>query len=331
MSIPRKADSEKIREHIKKLKGEPWLGTAREWWPDFLFRFDNIDSAAKILNTGKLLCRRAAQATGVMGIDCASPGVIAYTADKWKQYVRLYFRPRTPTQYDSEGFRMRDRYELGAHCPVPVVMLFDASEILTRANTEFSNGNLAAANAATANHAAFLERIPFQMVYHEGSFQPSDKATIIFHRNAEVIVPDELDLSPLRFVGCRTQAEYETLLDLLGAEARKRWSAKIGLGVKASLHYRFWTFVEQVELTRERIRFQFNPSSKTPGPFRAYVNIREHETGDAYGWSQESFLANSTLELDVRVLRHPEAYTVRLELDGQLAYSNRFEEQYIPF
>jgi hypothetical protein len=330
VSIPRKADSKKIQEHIKKLKEQSWLGKARAWWPDFLFRFDNIDSAAKILNTGRLLSRRAAQAAGVMGIDCAAAGVIASTADKWKQYVRLYFRPRTPTQFDSEGFRTRERYVLGAHCPVPVVMLFDASEILTRANTEFSNGNLAA-NAATANDAAFLQSIPFNMVYHDSWFEPSEKATIIFHRNAEVIVPDELDLSPLRFVGCRTQAEYETLLHLLGPEARKKWSVKIGLGVKASLHYRRWTFVEQVELTRGKIRFQFNPSSETPGPFRAYVEIREDETGDEYCWSQDLFLASSTLELEIRVLKHPEAYTVRLELDGQLAYSNHFEVEDIPF
>lgn len=330
MTIPRKTDSEKIREHIKRLKGEPWLRAAREWWPDFLFRFDNIDAAARILNSGKLLCRRAAQTAGVMGLDCASPAVIASTSDKWKHYVRLYFRPRTPTQYDSEGFRTSDKYELGAHCPVPVVMLFDAAEILTRASTEFSEGNLAA-NAATGDDAKFFGGIPFEKVYHDTWFEPSQKAPIIFHRHAEVILPNELDLNPLRFVGCRTQAEWETLMYLLEPEARKKWSAKIGPGAKANLHYKRWTFVEQVELSRNKIRFQFNPSSATPGPFRACVEIREDVTGKVYRWNQDQFYAKSNLELSTGPLTHPDGYTIRLELDGQLAYANHYEQIEIPF
>ena len=268
-------------------------------------------------------------ALGVMGVDCASPEVIQATAEKWKQYVRLYFRPRTPTQYHSEGFRTSDRLELGAHCPVPVVMLFDSLEILTREDTQFSEGNLAA-NARTGKDAAFLRRIPFEMVYHDSWFEPSEKKDIIFHRHAEVIIPNELELSPLRFVACRTQAEYETLLHLLEPEAREKWSGHIGLGMKANLHYRRWTFIEEVELTREKIRFQFNPSSKTPGPFRANVQISEDATGGKYAWRSDAYMGNSTLEINLRGLRHPEAYRVRLELDGNLAYANRYQDEQIP-
>jgi hypothetical protein len=206
-----------------------------------------------------------------------------------------------------------------------VVFLFDATEILTRADTEFSDGNLAA-NAATGTDARFLERIPFERVYHDSWFEASEKATIIFHRHAEVIIPNELDLSAVRFVGCRTQAEYETLLHLLDPPARKKWGAKIGLGAKASLHYRRWTFVEQAELTGNRIRFRFNPSSATPGPFRALVRIREDAAGNEYIWSSDEFLANSVLELSLQTLRRPEEYTVRLELNGQLAYMNHYQE-----
>jgi len=330
VNIARKADSKRILDHVKKLKQEPWLGKARAWWPDFLFRFDNIDSAARILNTGKLLCRKVAQAAGLMGIDCASPAVISSTSDRWKEYARLYFRPRTPTQYDSEGFRTSDEFVLGAHCPAPVVMLFDAAEILTRADAEFSDGNLAA-SAATGDDARFLENIPFDRVYHDSWFDPSEKATIIFHRHAEVIIPNELDLSALRFIGCRTQAEYETLLYLLQSSEREKWSAKIGLGVKANLHYRRWTFVEQVELSQSKIRFQFNPSTATPGPYRAFVEIREDATGDVYSWNDASLLANSNLEVGIGPLKHPEAYTVRLEFDGKLAYANHHEEADKPF
>jgi hypothetical protein len=329
VSIARKADSKKIQEHINGLKEQLRLGEARSWWPRFLFRFDDIAAAAKILNEGRLLCRNSAKALGVMGVDCASPEVIKATAEKWKQYVRLYFRPRTPTQYHSEGFRPSDRRELGSHCPVPVVMLFDALDILTREDTQFSDGNLAARKARTGGDAAFLRRIPFKDVYHEGPFDASEKADIIFHRHAEVIVPNELELSPLRYIGCRTQAEYETLLHLLDPEARRAWSVK--MGAKANLHYRFWTFVEEVELTRERIRFQFNPSSRTPGPFRASLQIQEDATGGKYAWKSDGYIAKSTLGINLRGLSHPESYKARLELDGNLAYANHYQDEEIPF
>lgn len=328
MSITRKVDSKKIQEHMNGLKKQLRLGEARSWWPRFLFRFDDISSTAKILNEGRLLCRNSAKALGVMGIDCASPEVIQATGEKWKQYVRLYFRPRTPTQYQSEGFRPSDRLELGAHCPVPVVMLFDASDILTREGTQFSDGNLAAKAARTGSDATFLRRIPFKVVYHDERFDASEKADIILRRHAEVIVPNELDLSSLRYIGCRTQAEYETLLYLLEGKARKEWSVK--MGTKANLHIRHWTFVEEVELTRKKIRFQFNPSTKAAGPFHANVEIREDATGKEYYWENVEYIANSSLELSIRDLSHPEAYTVRLELDGKLAYANRYDEE-IPF
>lgn len=330
MTIPRKPDTEKIKQHIQNLKQQSWLGQARVWWPDFLFRFDNIDAAARILNSGKLLSRRAALADGVMTTDSASPDVIASTASKWKEYVRLYFRPRTPTQFDSEGFRPADQYVLRAHCPVPVVMLFDAPDILTRRETVLSNGNLAA-NALTGNDVTFLQNISFEKVYHDSWLTEEEKRTVIFHRHAEVIVPDELDLSALRFVGCRTQAEYESLLHLLEPDARDKWSPKIGLGTRANLHFRRWTFVEQADLDSKRIRFEFNPSSTTPGPFLARVVIQEDTTGDEYSWEGKSYLANSRLELSLRSLKHPESYTVRLTLNGYLAYTNHYEEYNIPF
>jgi ssDNA thymidine ADP-ribosyltransferase, DarT len=166
VNAPRKKDSNKIKEHIARLKGQPWLGPARSRWPDYLFRFDDITSVAKILNKGTLLSRERAIADGLMGMDCASPDVIAHTADKWKRYVRLYFRPRTPMQYNIEGIRPKDRFVQGAHCPVPVVMLFDSVEILTRADTQFSKGNLAA-GAAVGDDARFFAGIPFKEVYHD--------------------------------------------------------------------------------------------------------------------------------------------------------------------
>ncbi len=329
MTIPRKSDSLEVVAHIRSLKAELWLGRARAWWPDCLFRFDHIEAAAKILNSGKLLSRAAAREAGVMWPDCASPSVIACTDEHWQGYTRLYFKPKSPTQFDSEGFRPADMYHLGACCPVPIVLLFDAEDVLTRASTRFTDGNLAR-NPEVGDDASFLRRIPFKLVYHDTWFQPSERDKIIFHRHAEVIVPNELDLLPLRFVGSRTQAEYETLLNLLQPAIQRRWSGRIGLGTAWNLHYRRWTFVEQVDLGPEAIVFKFNPSSETTGPFVARVDITEDATGQRHYWESRDFEANSNLELKLASLSEPKAYTVRFTLDDALAYAGRFQKSNKP-
>lgn len=125
-----KPDAELIVQHLKEL--EKSLGKSRSWWPRFLFHFTNIDNAVKILESGSLMCRSLLEKSGEMETDNASPEIIERTDDKWKEYVRLYFRPRTPTQFRNEGFRPEGQRTLNAHCPVPVYFLFDARKMLAR-------------------------------------------------------------------------------------------------------------------------------------------------------------------------------------------------------
>lgn len=138
-----KPDSRRIKTCLSNLKKADWLGTARRWWPDFLFHVTDIQNAVSVLRMAALLSRHEAENLDVMTTDNASPGVIARTDEKWRDYVRLYFRPRTPTQYRNEGIRPTNRIELNAHCPVPIFFLFDSFSILSRDDSRFSYGNLA--------------------------------------------------------------------------------------------------------------------------------------------------------------------------------------------
>ncbi|HVU49196.1 MAG TPA: DarT ssDNA thymidine ADP-ribosyltransferase family protein [Polyangia bacterium] len=323
MSPVKKADAAQILDHLAALKTAPWLGPARAWWPDCLFRVDGMEATARILNSGALLSRATATAEGVLLSDAASPQVIAATSERWKNYVRLYFRPRTPTQFHSEGFRRTDEYGLGARCPAPVVMVFDSRQILVRSDALFSDGNLAA-NASTGGDAAFLRGIPFERVYHDSWFEQADRKTIVFNRHAEVIIPDRMSLDALRFIGCRSQAEYETLIFLLDITARKNWSNKIGLSVKANLHNRHWSFVEQAVLEAHQVKFRFNPSTKTPGPFNIRMDVIEH-AGKRHYWESASYLANSELSVRLGSMSEPGPYTATLRIEGDLAYASRYQ------
>lgn len=74
-----KPSADVIRSHIKALKSSSWLGESRKWWPDFLFHFTDIQNATKILELGKLVCRKTFEETGLMVTDNASPNVISQT------------------------------------------------------------------------------------------------------------------------------------------------------------------------------------------------------------------------------------------------------------
>jgi hypothetical protein len=216
MRLNEKQDAKEIRAHINTLKQSKWLGSARNWWPNYLFHFTDIQNVVGILARGELLSRAEAKASGQLVTNGASPEVIDQTEDRWKDYVRLYFRPRTPTQFRNEGFRpVGQRGELGAHCSVPIYLFFDSASVLCRQDTLFSEGNLAAEGVQTYRDAASFKQIPFELVYHDTAFGSQDRGTIVFHRNAEVVVPKRLDLSSLQFIWCRSQAEYDTLIYLL--------------------------------------------------------------------------------------------------------------------
>jgi len=188
--MTQKPDAIRIQAHIDQLKEAAWLGTARAWWPDYVFHFTDINNVPKILRAGYLLSRERALQINPDFIDSGSRSVLQKTAEQWKQYVRFYFRPKTPTLYRNEGIRPLKAQTLEAHCPVPIYLLFDSKAVLSLAETKFSNGNLARQNTFTYFGAADFERLPFQSIYHDGSISNNiDKDNIINCRHAEIIVP----------------------------------------------------------------------------------------------------------------------------------------------
>jgi len=329
-----KPDAQDIVEHIKNLKKQTWLSESQKWWPDHLFHFTDIENAVKILTDGALYSRTELLITGRLSTDIASPNVIASTATQWKNYVRLYFRPRTPTQYCNEGFRPINQLKLGgAHCPVPIIFIFEAKQILIQKGTLFSDGNLAA-GANVGGTAVFLSSIPFEKVYHDRYLTEADRANIKFHRHAEVIVPTSLNLSSLKFILCRNQAEFETLLHLMPVTVFDKWQHKVSVDTKLKLFFSKWSFILKADISTSEISFTFNPFSLTPGPFKAKMEILEEATNIVYSWEKKVFYtdAEAPLSFSLSKMTHSEQYEVSFWLDEKLAYKNIFmDDSEIPF
>ena len=332
MTSKQKSDARGIARFLSDLKKTDWLGTARRWWPDYLFHFTDIQNAVSILKTGALFSRLEAQKRNLMDTDNASQEILGSTDNEWKDYVRLYFRPRTPTQFRNEGFRPQAQRWRGSHCPVPVYFLFDSKSVLSRADSQFTDGNLASGPMVFSD-AADLEQIPFRSVYHDSSIPNDLKSQIIFHRHAEVIVPKQMDIGALRYIVCRSQAEYETLLYLLPQSVIRRWEGSILKDNKTRLFFKRWTYLQSAELHSSYVVLDFNKTQgyEDQGTFHANVSVTDTLSGDTLGiWSDQEFAAKRHLRLNLSNGPFWD-YTVRLSLDRQIAYAGRFQDDDLPW
>src|SRR5690348_3489356 len=85
---------------------ETWIEnlalTNKSRWPKHLFRHEPLQNAVQVLKSGRLLSRHQAEA--VEHVDIAPPAII-HSRNNAHRFGRLYFRPRTPTQFHIEGIR----------------------------------------------------------------------------------------------------------------------------------------------------------------------------------------------------------------------------------
>lgn len=265
-----------------------------------------------------LLSRKECQERGIQFYDAANKSVIQQTphAHDW---VRLFFRPLTPTQYMMEGIRRTAEIPpTSEHCPVPVFLLFDLPTVLTMQGVSFTDGGMAnAARYRMGDDAEFLRSIPMQWVYHDGPYcTPPGKDELKFRRHAEIVKAKELKLDALKLVVCRTGAERETLLHVLGADAAK-WSDRIRIvPVGRGLFYREQGFhVEEVRLTEGRVFFRV---FRRRGDYRMALRIVDADTGTELFY--ESGVKEPPQTWEQPFAGNPKRVEVELLVEDCLAY-----------
>ena len=298
----------------------------KQWWTKYLFHFTDVKNAAQILSSGSLLSRNAAIDEGTMLNDNASPEVIAQTSDHWKDYVRFYFRPKTPTQYRNEGFLPPEQRYLHAHCPVPVFFLFDAVSILSLPESEFSDMTLASPNAMTFTDPETFTQLRFDYIYHEGSYDTS-AINIANYRQAEVVVPSQCPLEHLKRIVCRSAAEKDTLLELLDNSIFSEWIDKIA--VDNRLYYAIGTYVERANLTQDMITFTFHTGQNPI--FDVSLEIFDPE-GNSYGRLETGqYRLGTTWKINLSRLQDLGSYRAELRFNGDLAYKSHYSHEELPF
>lgn len=316
--------ADKIREHIEQW--ETRLSPGRRSIPRYVYHFTAIPNAVNILTYGHIYSRAEANQQKFMLTDNACREIIEQTKEEHTRYARLYFRPRTPTQYNNEGIRPLLHRSLNSHCPTPVFFCFDAFHVLSMDATEFSNGNMGTSRARHSADEEFFDSIPFEYVFHDGPWTPGSADAIRFHRHAEVLVPNNLPLAPsLRHILVRSEAERSTFLGLLPHLIREKWQHITKVGGPKYFN-REATYVENVTAQNERIKFEFNPNTKYPGPFQIQFSYRE--PGKTWRLESEKNILNDTLRIGVKGATKGIA---ELKLDECLAFRGEVDFGDLPF
>ncbi len=308
-----------VAKHIRNLR----LQFPRSPWPRFLYHFSDIENVVSILETGKLLSRSRAKTQGLQIVDSAGAEVLRQTPDKFKDYARLYFRPRTPPLYRIEGFRQdRNRdSRFGAHCPVPVYLVFDAVRVLSRHGTEFSDMNVARTERTCFKDPIDLSRLDFDAIYHRGAFPTIDRERIIAARCAEVLVLEELPLERfLKSIVCRSKAERETLLNMLATDQRSAFGDRVH--VYPLYFYCEGHFVDDVGLSSKEAVFKYKQTPRD-GDFEYRYELCSVD--------QQSSFVQKHRKLEWKFEHPREDYEVRLDIDGHIAYLGRFRDPSNPF
>lgn len=295
-------------------------------WIRFAYHFTDLENLLSILEQGVLKSRIDVMENTLMRNDNSSLEVIQNTESWKKQYVRLYHRPKTPTQYHNEGLRSSSTLSnLKAHCPFPVFLLFDSSGILCKDDVVFTSKSLALhSDIEYYSTPEEYAKLPFDKIFHDGGFSPDEKEDIIQHRQAEILIPNELTIDGyLKFILVRSINEKKTLLNQLTAETREKYKMLIRIDKQANIFFRYWTFIDEIVLKSESMTLMVNVGLGQP-KFNLRVEVTNLLTNSVSVKTMENWQCEPKLKLTFR--NTLVSYSVKVFLDDKLLGHDYFLE-----
>ena len=246
---------------------------------------------------------------GLVRNDCASASVLTNTPLWVRDYVRLYFAPRTPMLYQVEGIKRRP--DNWPECPIPVYLAF-SPDAVALPTARISDGNMgAAATKCEKASAEFFAALPFDKIYHRGSTWLLNTREIILRRHAEILIESELTLGLLQRLVFRSEAEKALGRSLLPA------SVNVACDVDRSWFNANRPFLDA--FTRTEIGFTFRVANRWIGD--TLIHVAPLETGctrvtkSVYsfprGWSAFEAIESSELDFPVPIDQTNRLYLLR--------------------
>lgn len=303
--------------------------SGRGWWPHFIYHFTDIQNACSILETGELLSRAECERRGLMENDNADPEIIEQTRRDHLDFVRLYFRPRTPTLFHVEGIKRRARRDKG-HCPCPVYFLFDLVETIGRDDAHFSRGTLASSSHGYSQRRDYFRSIEFEDVYHDeglGVQETLRKREIIQRRQAEVIIPTRLPIGDtLKGIYCRSPGERQSLLHLLDDAVADRWRDRIRVAYN-KMFLRHRPFVHTASGSGDTVEIELSKSSWQSYQYDFAFQPEDREVV----YRSDGEISPNTKNARFQLSRPETGGILSFELEGCQAFSGYLSLSELPF
>lgn len=255
--------------------------------------------------------------------DNADSEVIGKTSNEYLGFVRCYFGAKTPTRYRNEGVLPRHEVRHGAHCPVPVFLLFDFVKLLAVDGVKFSGGNIAASDADIFESIEDLEKLEFDYIYDRGTL-PNDSYSrhILYCRHAEVLIPDELNVyNYLKYICVHSEAERETLLYRLEPNIKNRILKSIKVFTKDGIFYNNRLLVNSVTIGENGNEIIMRFSYADRFEFDMRVLGEDRRTGRKYDKSK-LWKVTHTVRFELQEPIGQEGFYIRIEMNGDMVYEN---------
>lgn len=231
-----------------------------KWWTKYAFHYTDITNALSILQEGMLYSRLEAQTKHLMKNDNASYQVIDMTSSRAQSYVRFYFRPLTPTQYNNEGYKHPSlRFSLDPHAnvPVPIFFAFDLKKFLTDPKVTFSETGQAGYGAPRFSGEEQFACLPFEKIYSDGYVEEDERK----YRHAELSYPNAYPIgNSLEAILCRNEFEQSMLFSLLkNTDLSLFYKYKHMIKVcREKMFEKNGLFIQGINLNNQTLTFQFS-------------------------------------------------------------------------
>jgi len=302
----------------------------RRKWSKYLSHHASLTNATGILQAGALLSRN--DAASQVHDDVAPAEVISRRLDA-HQFARLYFRPKTPTQYQVEGIRKTGECYLNDpsnHVPVMYMFLFSAESVLTLEGTQFSNGNMQSPQTKYAGTNEFFNSIEFNKVFHEGSFDQSEKDAILKARCAEVLTASPLTLNKhLKFILCRSEAERQTLLNTY-PNVNEALKGRIRTVTEVGIFHSQFTYIKGVDLLPNSCLVHFAPR-RDGKAVECELLIKDANGKIVRRLPAQPIDSSKRLRVNFAKGLNTGTFLVEINLEGHLAYRNSHLLDELPF
>lgn len=167
--------------------------------------YTDFSNFLSIMDAGYLYSRNGALASKRLHCDAAHGDIIRNTREDFKNNVRFFYRPNTPTTYMNEGIKSCNSEP---HMPIPVLLLFNDSLLFDEGVT-FLNGCGGSDFSLATTCAKEAANFEWGKIF---SSSISNK----HERNAEFHYPEKVSTNKLQKVVFRAQADLKRARHFLG-------------------------------------------------------------------------------------------------------------------